>query len=180
MTPDRNLWARQLLQRGESVTVEEAVERCGGLYSTAPTSYLSLAARIPGFHRSQLDRALIEDRSLVRLSTLRGSAFLVPVDMVDDVLSAADREPWYRRTVENQVGKPKAKSWRRRILSFLVDGPLPARVIRAQLGVAGREAEALRYLLSAMTLERDLAVATPRAGWRNNQYEYALWGPVVS
>jgi hypothetical protein len=170
-----NQWNRQLLQRDKELTVEEAVEAAGGIYSTAPTSYLSFAARIPGFRRTQLDRALIEDRSLARLATLRGSGFLVPIDKVDTVMSAADREPWYQRSADKLVGEQTTAEWRRAVLDLLEEQPLPARLIRQRIGAEGRGTEALRYLLSAMTQTRELAAATAEGGWRSNQYNYAIW-----
>jgi hypothetical protein len=168
-------WNRQLLQRDVKLTVEEAVELAGGIYSTAPTSYLSFAARIPDFHRSQLDNALIRDRSLARLGTLRGSGFLVPIAKGDAVMSAADRTPWYQRSADKLVGEETTAEWRVAVLGLLDGQPLPARSIRQQLGVEGRGGEALRYLLSAMTQTRELAAATAEGGWRSNQYNYAIW-----
>ncbi len=170
-----NQWSRQLLQRDRPLRVVEVVELAGGIYSTAPTSYLSFAARIPGFERSQLDKALMEDRSLARLATLRGSGFLIPIDKVDVVLAAEDRVSWYQRHADKIAGPKKTELWRERIMDLLGEGPLPARTIRRELDVTGREAEALRYVLSAMTQSRDLAAATQPGGWRSNQYSYALW-----
>ena len=172
---DREQWHRQLLQRERELSVEEAVELAGGLYSTAPTSYLSCVARIPGFSRADLDRALYEDRTLVRIGTLRGSGFLIPIDRIDMVMSAGDRKEWYASAVDKIVGEKQRKAWTERVVRILDGNVLPAREIRARLGVSGKEAEALRYLLSSLSQQRLVAAAAGPTSWRDNQYGYALW-----
>jgi len=168
-------WTRQLLQRDRSLSVVEVVELAGGIYSTAPTSYLSFAARIPGFVRDDLDRALYRDRTLVRLSALRGSGFLIPLEMIDDVVAASDRANVYEGWVEKLVGAEVREDWRARILSLLGGRVMPAREIRTELGVSGRDSEALRFLLSSLSQTRQVAAATGTTGWRDNQHGYTLW-----
>lgn len=157
------------------MTVEQVVVEAGGIYSTAPTSYLSFVARIPGFATDDLDRALYRDRSLVRLSALRGSGFLIPLDMIDEVIAAFDRGDVTNTWAEKIVGAERLAAWRKQILTMLRGLILPARDIRTELGVEGRDTEALRFLLSSMCLRRDLAAASGVKGWRDNQYGYALW-----
>lgn len=169
-------WSRQLLQRDRPLTVEEAVREAGGIYSTAPTSYLSFIARIPGFTKDDLDRALYRDRTLVRLSALRGSGFLIPLELIDPVVAAFDRGDVFIGWAEKIVGLPLLAKWRDQILTLLAGQILPARSIRAELGVTSGESEAFRFLLSSMCLSRDLAAASGAKGWRDNQYGYALWG----
>ncbi len=168
-------WNRQLLQRDRSMTVEQVVVEAGGIYSTAPTSYLSFAARIPGFVKDDLDRALYRDRSLVRLSALRGSGFLIPLAKIDAVIAAFDRGDVTIGWAAKLVGAERLEVWRSQILSLLQGQILPARDIRSELGVEGRDTEALRFLLSSMCFRRDLAAASGVKGWRDNQYGYALW-----
>jgi len=172
---DREQWHRQLLQRDRDLTVEEAVEAAAGIYSTAPTSYLSFAARVPGFSRSDLDRALYEDRTLVRRASLRGSGFLIPIDRIDAVASAPDREEWYTGAVDKAVGASKRRQWTERVLEVLDGRVLRAREVRAEMRIAGKESEALRFLLSSMSQHRLITAASGTAGWRDNQYGYALW-----
>ncbi len=168
-------WNRQLLQRERSTTVEQVVVEAGGIYSTAPTSYLSFAARIPGFVKDDLDRALNQDRSLVRLSALRGSGFLIPLDMIDDVLAASDRGNVFEGWVEKLVGAEVREDWRARILALLDGRVMPAREIRTELDVSAKESEALRFLLSSLSQTRQVAAAAGTIGWRDNQYGYTLW-----
>lgn len=169
-------WNRQLLERHRGVTIEEAVRMAGGLYSTAPTSYLSCAARIPGFARDDLDRALYRDRTLVRMGALRGSGFLIPIDMVDQVRAAKDKPWWYLRAVDKAVGEEKRSRWHGEILRMLHGQILTAAEIRERLGVDSAQSEPVRFLLSHMARELEIVAAGEPGGWRSNRYGYALWG----
>lgn len=60
-------------------TVETATEALTVLHSTEPASvYLSCWARIDGFARTDLDRALYADRSLVKQLAMRRTLFVFP------------------------------------------------------------------------------------------------------
>lgn len=172
---DREQWHRQLLQRSRDLTVEEAVEATAGIYSTAPTSYLSFTARVPGFTRSDLDRALYEDRTLVRRGSMRGSGFLIPIDRIDAVASAPDREEWYTGAVDKGVGVDMRRSWTAEVLEILDGRVLRAREIRTEMGVTSDQSEALRFLLTSMSQHRLITAASGTVGWRDNQYGYARW-----
>ncbi len=172
---DREQWHRQLLQRDRELTVEEAVEAAAGIYSTAPTSYLSFVARVPGFTRADLDRALYEDRTLVRIGALRGSGFLIPVERIDAVASSGDRRAWHEDAVDKAVGQKKRLHWTKQVLEILDGEILPAREIRARLGVSGEESEPVRFLLSSLTDRRMIVAASGVRSWRDNQHGYAIW-----
>jgi hypothetical protein len=172
---DREQWHRQLLQRDRDLTVEDAVELAAGIYSTAPTSYLSFVARVPGFGRSDLDRALYQDRTLVRRASLRGSGFLIPLERIDAVASATDRQEWYTGAVDKIVGAERRRKLMTATLKVLDGRVLRAREIRAELGIAKEESEALRYLLSSLSQHRQIAAASGTRSWRDNQHGYALW-----
>jgi hypothetical protein len=172
---DREQWHRQLLQRERDLTVEGTVEAAAGIYSTAPTSYLSFVARVPRFTNGDLDRALYQDRTLVRRASLRGSGFLIPLDRIDAVASASDREEWYTAAVDKIVGEQRRRKWTREIVTILDGRELRAREIRAEMGLSGEESESLRYLLSSLSQHRQVAAASGTKGWRDNQYGYALW-----
>ncbi|MDH3463872.1 MAG: winged helix DNA-binding domain-containing protein [Acidimicrobiia bacterium] len=172
---DIEQWHRQLLQRNRKLSVVEGVVNAGGLYSTAPTSYLSLIARVPGFVRGDLDRALYEDRSLVRMAALRGSGFLIPLDLIDNVVAATDRGYVFAKWADKLVGSEQVEAWRADLFRLLDGQVLPARKIREELGVSGKSSEALRYVLSSMISRRELAAASGPKSWRDNQHGYALW-----
>jgi hypothetical protein len=65
-----------------AVSVEEAARAMVGLHSSDPaTVYLSARARIPGMKQDDLDAALYDRRSLVRILAMRRTMFVVPVDL---------------------------------------------------------------------------------------------------
>ncbi len=62
--------------------VVDAVAAMTALHSSDPvTVYLSLWARFPEFEREDLETALYEEKSLVRLLAMRRTLFVVPVEM---------------------------------------------------------------------------------------------------
>ncbi len=62
--------------------VVEAADAMTGLHSSDPaTVYLSARARVPGFKQGDLDAALYEERSLVRILGMRRTMFVVPVGL---------------------------------------------------------------------------------------------------
>ncbi|MEX1091637.1 MAG: winged helix DNA-binding domain-containing protein [Acidimicrobiia bacterium] len=172
---DREQWHRQLLQRDRSMSVKDAVEAAAGIYSTAPTSYLSFAARVHGFVADDLDQALYRDRTLVRMGALRGSGFLIPVERIDAVASASDKRGWHEGAVDKAVGQKKRLQWTSQVLGILDGEILPAREIRARLGVSGEESEPLRFLLASLTDSRLIVAASGVRSWRDNQHGYAIW-----
>ena len=74
---NRATLARQLLLGRRDLPAVEAVERLAGLNAQDPEPpYLTLWARLAGFERDALTRAL-QDRSVVRGSLLRGTQHMV-------------------------------------------------------------------------------------------------------
>ena len=74
---NRALLARQLLLERAGVSVPRAVERLGGLQAQyTPSPYLTLWARLLGFERDALTRAL-ERRRVVKALLMRGTLHLV-------------------------------------------------------------------------------------------------------
>jgi Winged helix DNA-binding domain len=74
---NRALLARQLLLERRKLPVPRAVEALAGLQAQyTPSPYLTLAARLEGFERAQLTRAL-ERRSVVKSLLMRGTLHLV-------------------------------------------------------------------------------------------------------
>ncbi len=62
--------------------VVEAADSMVALHSSDPvTVYLSTRARVPGFKQGDLEHALYEERSLVRIHAMRRTMFVVPVEM---------------------------------------------------------------------------------------------------
>jgi hypothetical protein len=67
---------------GPAADVVEAADSMVGLHSSDPvTVYLSARARVPGFKQGDLEHALYEKKSLVRILAMRRTMFVVPVEM---------------------------------------------------------------------------------------------------
>src|SRR4029450_2957353 len=74
---NRALLARQLLLERGRGSIPKVLERTAGLQAQyAPSMYIGLAARMEGFERPQLDRAL-ERRTVVQGTLLRATIHLV-------------------------------------------------------------------------------------------------------
>ena len=64
------------------------------LHSTEPaTVYLSLHARVDGLTVEDVDRALYDDRSLVKQLAMRRTLFVFPRDVLGAVVIASARMP---------------------------------------------------------------------------------------
>src|SRR5690349_103940 len=71
-------------------TPEAATEAMTALHATEAASvYLSCWARVDGFELADLDRALYEDRSLLKQLTMRRTLFVFPRDLIPHVWSSA-------------------------------------------------------------------------------------------
>jgi DNA glycosylase AlkZ-like len=85
--------ARQHLPDDAPATdVVQAARDLVGLHATgAPNPYLQLFTRMPRFTRPALDSELYERRSLARVRCMRGTSFLLPLDLLP-IAWAATRE----------------------------------------------------------------------------------------
>jgi hypothetical protein len=132
---NRATLARQLLLRRERIGVPEAVERLGALQAQRPRApYVALAARLEGFRREDLSRAL-HDRAVVRATLMRETLHLVSA--ADYPHDAAAMAPYFR-TLRAQ---------------YLPDGVTMERVVE----LAGHAIEALAEPLEATALRPRLA-----------------------
>ncbi|WP_134764906.1 winged helix DNA-binding domain-containing protein [Nocardioides sp. 1609] len=80
----RRLARRHALAPWSRVATAEAATRAMTvLHATEPaTVYLSLAARVPGLTVADVDRALYDDRSLVKQLAMRRTLFVLPRDLL--------------------------------------------------------------------------------------------------
>ena len=92
-----------LAPKHAAATVEQAaLDQCG-LHATDPTTvYLSSWARIPGLERATVERALYDDRTLVRMIGMRRTLFIEPIELAPIVHVASTRSyvPGERRRLE--------------------------------------------------------------------------------
>ncbi|MBC9719629.1 AlkZ family DNA glycosylase [Streptomyces sp. TRM66268-LWL] len=87
------LMRRHLLTpSARAMSVEQVTETLVGLHATEPaTVFLSAAARMNGATPQAVERALYEDRSLVRMLCMRRTMFVVPKDLAPVVEASASR-----------------------------------------------------------------------------------------
>ena len=87
-----------------AATIEAAaLDQCG-LHATDPTTvYLSAWARIPGLERPTIERALYDDRTVVRMIGMRRTLFIEPVELAPVVHAACTPSivPRERRRLED-------------------------------------------------------------------------------
>jgi hypothetical protein len=97
-------------------------ERLMGLHATDPaTVYLAAAARLPKPSIAEVERALYDDRTLVRTLGMRRTLFVVPVDLVPvvqaavtDALVPGERKRTARMIEENGIARDGAR-WLREV-----------------------------------------------------------------
>ncbi|SFB70421.1 Winged helix DNA-binding domain-containing protein [Nocardioides terrae] len=161
------LHRQQLLSRGTG-SPAELVRRLVGLQAQEPWSpYLSLAARLDGFDPHAVSRGL-EDRSLVRLLTMRGTVHLLtPEDAV--VL-----RPWVQPRMEQELRSAQnlrsvqgidRDRFGEALRDALSDGPLPQRDLGPALAAAFPGADPTP-LGGVARLAAPLAQLPPRGCWK--------------
>ena len=179
-----------------------------GLHATEPTSiYLSAWARLEGFTRGDMDRALFDDHSVVRWLAMRRTLWVVAADDVSMVHQAA---------VPRLLGPEERRLHKLIVLGELADeAGAAARAARIEadiLAVVAEQGQAYGTDISArvpemkttypyaldkpygghfslgsringvVCLRGGMVRARPKGGWRSNQYSYALrerWLPGI-
>jgi hypothetical protein len=166
------------------------------LHSSDPaTVFLSTRARVPGFAVGDLERALYEDRTLVRMLAMRRTLWVVPHELVSVVHAActrtvAERE---RRRLVGSVARPGVTDDPERLLDGMAAAALRAvealgeaftsDVTRAEpllaekivLGAGTRweiGPSAASRILPLLAAEGALARGRPRTSWLNGQYRW--------
>lgn len=166
------------------------------LHSTDPASvFLSVRARAPMIEIDAIERALYEDRSVVRMLGMRRTVFVVPVELVPVVHMACTQAlvPGERRkavTFLEGSGVEDGEAWLRRAQDDTMEAlrargeataaELSAAVpeLRRQVlvgagtkweGVQGMSSRVL-FLLAA---EGRIARGRPRGSWISSQYRWA-------
>jgi uncharacterized protein YcaQ len=99
---------QHLLPSERGLGLESIVRGICALHSTAPlTPYLSLIARMPSFHAEDLDTALYEERSLVRLTCMRSTLHIVPAPSMATFFQATWKA---QRRTETELGRMLVES----------------------------------------------------------------------
>jgi hypothetical protein len=179
--------------------VGDAVRSVVVLHSSDPaTVFLSAWARTRGFEPAQLEHALYEERTLVRMLAMRRTLFVVPRELVPVVDAAASRAVAAneRRRLERFVAESgitddpaawidaaeaaalEALAARGEASTSELAGDHPLLGQRLRLGVGSRwEAEvgAASRILLLLAAEGAIVRDRPRGGWTASQYR---WVPI--
>lgn len=178
------------------------------LHSSDPAGvYLSVRARVRGFTPPDLEKALYEDRSLIRLYGMRRTLWVVPRDLVPIVHNSSTRavaEKDRRRSIKIlEVGgiTDDGAAWLTEVepktLAMIVDhGEILARDLtkaipelddkieyRNKLGKLVGTTGLSSRVLNQLALESRIVRARPAGTWISGQYRYAtmedwLGGPI--
>jgi uncharacterized protein YcaQ len=172
---------RQGLAGGRLPTVMDAIVATAGVYATAPTCYLSCAARVDGFRLDALDEELYRKRSLVRIRCMRqGMVYIEPVDLLPVLFACTgeDREKTLTRIAKwSELSEEEVLELADRIESEMSDRPpVTVREIRQLLGaeVPGGSS-ALQFTVGLLGRYGRIVRAEVRGSWRSDNFTYALW-----
>jgi len=156
---NRALLARQLLLERVRLPLPRAVERMGGIQNQyAPSAYIAMWARVDGFEREQVTRAL-ERRTLIQGTLLRGTIHVV---------SRSDYWQWAEAIREPQ------REWLRRAWPKLAALDLGAinRTLREALRDGPRHRNELIELVGKdafQAADLDLVRVPPSGTWANRR-----------
>ena len=170
-----------------------------GLHSSDPaTVYLSARARVTSFQVSDLEAALYEDRSLVRVLGMRRTLWVAPTESVSQIHNsstvkiavpelkrlaqmveaaevAEDGAAWYRQVSEKTMESIRARKDGVAAGDLTKDVPeLREQFIfyKADGSIMGRSGASTRVLF-ALASEGRVIRARPRGSWLSGQYRWA-------
>ena len=176
-------------------SVEAVAGDLVGLHATDPaTVYLSLQQRLANFAIGDLDAALYERRSLVRLLGMRRTMFVVPLDLAAEIDASCTKAlvaPERRRTVEliSAQGIDGADTLveaacAATMTALRAGEPLPGRALTpivAELQQQVLLAEGKRYesrvsitnrILLQLSIEGRIVRTRPLGTWLSSQYRW--------
>ncbi|MDN5894133.1 MAG: winged helix DNA-binding domain-containing protein [Nocardioides sp.] len=167
---NRTLLGRQQLLARTQCSVQELAARLIGLQAQENLSpFLSLASRVEEIDPRSVTRGL-EDRTLVRLLTMRGTIHLLTAD---DALALRQ---WTRPAQERERGSSQGSApalhldtveFNASVSDLLSEGPLTGKELGA--GLAARFSDTPPTALTNLArINQPLAQLPPRGGWRQS------------
>jgi hypothetical protein len=200
----------RLAPSSQAADVVAATTDMVGLHATDPTGvYLAARARTRDFTIEDLDRALYEDRTLVRMLGQRRTLFVVPIDLVPVLHAAAardigarerprliamleaagiegDAEVRARWLAEVEAATVSALEARGEAVATELAADVPGLRVRIPFG-AGRqwqgEMGVSTRVLFLLSMEGRIARGRPRGTWISSQYRWvpvARWLPAAT
>jgi hypothetical protein len=161
---NRAMLARQMLLERRTLSPVKAVERLGGLQTQAsPSGYIGLWARLEGFARADLTRAL-ERRAIVQGTIMRATIHMVSAAeyplLVAGVRDA--RRDWWLRAHRGRIEAATMAAAAAGARALLADGPMR----RAELV---RRLEVTSDMWNGIGLWVDLLRAPPSGTWEQRR-----------
>lgn len=166
-------------------SVMDAVVATAGIYSTAPTCYLSCAARVRKFRVKDLDTELYDKRSIVRHRSVRGMAYIEPVDLMPALFACTGgetREKTLKRVSKwTELSEPEVLALADRIEEAIAGKPpMTVPEIRKELGDIPGNKQALQMTVALLGRYGRIVRAKARGTWRSDLYPYARWSEWLS
>ncbi len=175
--------AKQGLAGARLPAVADAIVATAGIYGTAPTCYLSSAARVAGFRVADLDGELYDKRSAVRLRCMRGMAYIEPLDLLSMLFACTGEAPekTLRRIGKySGLGEDGVLALADRVIEVMTGRPpMSVREIREALGDVPGAKEGLQLTVGMLGRFGRIVRAEVRGSWRSDNYSYALWADWV-
>ena len=185
------LGGRHLLARAKASTVVGATEAVVALHSTDPaTVFLSLWARTRNVTTAGIERALYEDRSLLRLLGMRRTMFVVPTGFAPVFQAAATRpiaeqqRKRYVQLLEQQgagdvrlfadLGEAALAALARRGEATGVQLSADVPALRTPITVQGYTQNLTTWVLFQLAADGRIIRGRPRGSWISSQYH---WSP---
>lgn len=192
----------RLAEQARVDTVEEAVRSMVVLHATDPaTVFLSVAARSRGLAPADVERALYEDRTLLRMLAMRRTMFVAPIDLVPalqaccaDALAHKQRKT-YGRFIENaQVVEGDVAAWLAEVEQETHDALLKRGAatgaqlgkdvprLRTQVDAApgksySKPTSITTWVLVILGCQGRIVRGRPNGSWSSSQY---TWSPIES
>ncbi|HSG80306.1 MAG TPA: winged helix DNA-binding domain-containing protein [Acidimicrobiia bacterium] len=168
-------WSSTHIDRRPASIVEVAAGSLG-LYVSPPVSHLELMARLPDHRPEDLER-LLDDRALIGLRTLRGSAFLVPVGLLPVVVPATrDRNVRAFGTyLRRSLTTAPYEAWAERVDDVLGDGMATKAEITERLDPPEPDRRFMTNVISQMATESRLVGVRRARSWRSAEIAYTRW-----
>jgi hypothetical protein len=192
------LGVRHHLAAAARAGVVEAARDLVGLHGTDPAAvYLAARARMADPRAEAVDRALYDDRALVRILGMRRTMFVLPVELMPVVQAActdaiavqqrrllvdmvtkaglADDPPAWIEEVEEAAVKALAARGGATAAELSKDDPRLARqmVVAAGKAYEGRQSVVTRILL-LLAAEGRVVRGRPRGSWVSGQYRWSV------
>lgn len=182
---------------GAATSPEATAGAMVGLHSSDPaTVYLSLRARLADFGHADLERALYDDRSLLRMLGMRRTMFVVTHDLaavMDAACTKALAPPERRRLIRMLAGQHLAENpeaWvedvsdrtlaaisaRGEALAVELRDDVPELAVKIQFGEGkkwGAAVGASTRILFLLATEGQIVRGRPRGTWLSSQYRWA-------